>query len=386
MMNLDAVLEPVKPERFEPAGGFAPDQWGSLVDMYFREGQFPVEIDGRCCLIGLIDDAGEGFPADAIRHYLYQLRNDVYAKAFCDLGDYRFPLKRASNYESLAVLLTEVQAQGGVPLLLGRGAHYTYAQYLAYEYREQYVNLVQVAPRFRIDLKAGAKVDDVNYLAPMLLREPNYLFNFSQLGYQSYFMNREHLELMEQLYFEGIRLGDIRADLKLAEPVMRQANLLSIDLGAVRYADYQASDAASPNGFAGEEICALARYAGLNGTLHAAGFYNYHPPKDPHGQCAHLIAHAIWYLVEGMLYNRHEFPYDNLAQYMRYHVRMENEQETMVFYKSKFSGRWWVEVPIEKLRAEDRPHQLIPCTYEDYLQAVEHQIPDRYWKALMKLS
>ena len=385
-MNLDTILHPVRPERFDPPGGFAPGQWGALVDMHFREGLFPADLQHKLCLIGITEEGSRRNPADSIRRYLYQLRGDDYAGRFCDLGDYTFDPGKGNDYRTLSVVLSEVRKQGGLPLLLGRSARYTYAQYLAHEYREEYVNLVQVAPQLSLDLTKSTPPEDFDYLASILLREPNYLFNFSQIGYQSYFMDPRHLELLEQLYFEGLRLGDIRADLKLAEPIMRQCNLLSIDMSATRYADYQAGQFHSPNGFAGEEICALGRYAGLNGTLYSAGIYNYYPERDESGQNAHLIAHAVWYLVEGLTFNHHEHPHENREQFTRYIARFDKGEDHIIFYKSPMSGRWWVEVPIDPQHADYQQHQLVPCTYEDYLQAVHHEIPDRYWKAMMKLA
>jgi hypothetical protein len=60
--------------------------------------------------------------------------------------------------------------------------------------------------------------------------------------------------------------------------------------------------------------------------------------------------------------------------------------EEIVFYKSLKSERWWMQVPYPRKKELDfNRHTVVPCNYEDYLKAMENDIPDLWWKTYQKL-
>jgi hypothetical protein len=59
-----------------------------------------------------------------------------------------------------------------------------------------------------------------------------------------------------------------------------------------------------------------------------------------------------------------------------------DEFDELNFYKSPASGRWWIEIPKGDLQAERV--QLVPCSSEDYQEALQGIIPKRWWKAQQK--
>ena len=58
------------------------------------------------------------------------------------------------------------------------------------------------------------------------------------------------------------------------------------------------------------------------------------------------------------------------------------DNEIINFYKSNKSNRWWMEIKDNKFKKET----LIPCTYNDYLEANNQNLPERWWKTLRKLT
>ena len=59
----------------------------------------------------------------------------------------------------------------------------------------------------------------------------------------------------------------------------------------------------------------------------------------------------------------------------------------MVFYKSKKSDRWWVEVPCStEANGESKRKLLVPCLYDDYEQALGNKIPDIWWKFYQRVN
>ena len=55
----------------------------------------------------------------------------------------------------------------------------------------------------------------------------------------------------------------------------------------------------------------------------------------------------------------------------------------LVFFQSKLSGRWWMEISdFEKKKKE---MYVIPCDEDDYNKASHGEIPDRWWKNIRKM-
>ncbi len=126
-----------------------------------------------------------------------------------------------------------------VPVIIGGGQDLTYAQYMAYEQLEQKVDLVVVDHKFDLDEDdhEGIEARSDTYLNKIFLHQPNYLFNFSNIGYQTYYVNQDSLKVMDKLYFDVHRLGEFATDISLTEPIIRNANMISFDISAIRSSD-----------------------------------------------------------------------------------------------------------------------------------------------------
>jgi len=149
----------------------------------------------------------------------------------------------------------------------------TYANYRAYDDFAPMVNIVNIDSNF--DLGDSAKpIKNNSFLGKIILEQPYNLFNYSILGYQTYFNSQEEIDLMDKLYFEAYRLGDITNNISYAEPVLRDANIVSMDIRSVRSSEVSSRQKFSPNGFDGKEICALFRYAGISNKYHHLVFMN----------------------------------------------------------------------------------------------------------------
>lgn len=86
-------------------------------------------------------------------------------------------------------------------------------------------------------------------MSKIILQQPNYLFNFSNIGYQTYFVEQSALDLMQKLNFDIHRLGQARSKMDDVEPIIRNADLVSFDIGAIRHSEAPGNANASPNGF-----------------------------------------------------------------------------------------------------------------------------------------
>ena len=109
---------------------------------------------------------------------------------------------------------------------------------------------------------------------------------------------------------------------KQAEPLIRDSEFISIDMGAVRHADAPGASTPSPNGFFGDELCQITRYAGLSEQANILGFFELNPSSDINGQTAHLAAQAAWYFLEGLSHRIRENPVDTPEHIKEVHCQL----------------------------------------------------------------
>ena len=329
-----------------------------------------------------VDNLGCGDNLHEIRKHLYQLFPGNWHANIVDLGDINKGDTVDDTYFAVSNLITYLLKNKIIPIIIGGSQDITYANYRAYDTLEQTVNIVAVDSRFDI----GATQDDLNsrsYLSKIVMDKPCNLFNYSNIGYQTYYNSQEEKDLLESLFFDAFRLGEVK-DLQTVEPILRDADVVSVDIGSVRQSEAPANNNCSPNGFSGEEICAIARYAGISDKVTSFGIYEYNSKFDQNGQTAHLIAQMIWYFIEGVNFRAKDYPFCTRENYQKFIVLLEDD-DPIHFYKSDKSGRWWMEINIST-NTKYKRHALIPCTYQDYLQATEQKMPERWYKALRKLT
>jgi hypothetical protein len=94
----------------------------------------------------------------------------------------------------------------------------------------------------------------------------------------------------------------------------------------------------------------------------------------------------IWYFIDGFYNRLHDFPFKEEDDYTRFRVTITDHKDDLVFYKSKKSDRWWMEIPLQsEQKIKYHRHYLVPCSYRDYQTACNNDIPDRWWMVYQKL-
>ncbi|MFI5138013.1 MAG: formimidoylglutamase [Sphingobacteriales bacterium] len=394
-MSLSDFFTPVAIEKIIPAKGYYTSQLGRKIE-YFADNFPDLEQAAAIAIIGVQEDrfavnnAGCALGPDYIREKLYRLNEGNYPTKIIDLGNIRQGDTVSDTYFALKTVVNELIKKDIIPVILGGGQDLTYAQYMAYETLEQKVDLVIIDQAFDLDEddngSESVETTSASYLNRIFLHEPNYLFNFSNLGYQTYFISQESLRVMDKLYFDTTRLGELSGNVALAEPIIRNASMVSFDIGAIRSADAMGNANAGPNGFYGEEACQLARYAGFNDKLSSIGFYEFNPAYDNNGQTALLIAQMVWYFIDGVYNRKKDFPLNPKSHYLIYKTSLKHGEHELVFVKSKKTDRWWMQVPYPTGGSKNERFHLVPCGYEDYKTAVSGEMPDLWWRTYQKLN
>lgn len=394
-MSLSDFFTPVDVPKFKPPKGYYTSQLGSKITCFNTV--FPdLGQKADIAIIGVMDDrnavnnTGCALAPDYVRDKLYGLYEGSYQTKIIDLGNIVRGATMTDTYIALKTVVNELIKRDIIPVILGGGQDLTYAQYLAYETLEQRVDLVIIDAKFDLDEDEGMaesmETTSASYLSKIFLHQPNYLFNYSNIGYQTYFASQESLSVMDKLFFDVHRLGEVSGNITVSEPIIRNADMVSFDIGAIRSSDAAGNANASPNGFYGEEACQLARYAGFNDKLSSIGFYEFNPAFDNNGQTAMLVAQMIWYFIDGFYNRKRDFPLNPKSQYLVYKTSLKHEEHELVFVKSKKSDRWWMQVPYPNAGSLNERFHLVPCRYEDYKTAASGEMPDLWWRTYQKLN
>lgn len=392
MEDLEQYLSPLNWENIFPqtsSAHFA--TWGEKTEIYLEEGALPkIDSSAKIAIVGIGEDRasannkGCAFGPEAIRKEFYALMPQQSEIRIIDLGNIRLGKSVQDTYFATAEVVRTLLENNILPVILGGSNDVCIGVYMAYIRLEQIINLLNIDSKF--DLSDDEEpISDENYIHKLLCNDPNYLFDYSHIAYQSYFVDKSALELMDSLRFEYHRLGQIQNKIEDMEPIVRDADMLVADINAIRASDSPCSR--SPHGLYGEEFCKLINYAGMSDKLTSLCLCGTNPETDSDNRTAQIVAHALYYFIDGYLWRKKDYPYLDKENYRRFFVQLEECKDEIVFYKSKKSSRWWVEVPCsQETQSKYIRHYIVPCLYEDYLAAMKGEVPPRWLIAYNKIN
>ncbi len=375
-------LTPLNSEILDFANDLSSQHLASKVVFHTKD-DFPDLKKIKIAIIGVLENRGDKNATqevylDFIRKEFYSLFPGNWNVSIADLGDLKAGNTKEDTYFALKKVVSTLLKQSITPIVIGGSQDLTYPLYRAYDVLEQMVNLVSIDSKFDF----GKETDEIStnsYLTKIILEEPNNLFNYSNVGFQTYYNSQEEIDLIEKLFFDAYRLGDVSNNISISEPVFRDADFVSLDLSSTKSADTGNLKNFIPNGFNGKEICALSRYAGISDKVSLFGIFNHNNTL----QESVLIAQIIWYFIEGYHFRSNEYPFTTKENYLKYIVPMEDEE--IIFFKSNKTERWWIEIPfIINGNNKLQKNTLLPCSYDEYLGACDQTPPERWWKAQRK--
>jgi formiminoglutamase len=360
-------------------------------NIYLPGKAFPDISQADIALIGVTENRGSqnnkgvSEAADEIRKKLYHLKRGTGACKILDLGNLRNGESLEDTHQRLTEVCQMLIDKDILPLIFGGSHDLDLGIYSAYGDLGKLISVLNVDAL--LDM-GNDEFRDLSHqhVKKLLMHEPNFLFNFSQIGYQTYLIDPESLAIMEQLYFETYRVGKLRHNIYEMEPVIRDADMMSFDITAIKSGDAPGNALAQPFGLTGEEACQICWYAGLNEKLTSAGFFEYNPElDDPLKKTASVVATMIWYFIEGF-YNRKDHFSFKSNYYMKYLVSMPGDPDSLVFYKSRLTEKWWLEVTNISSKKVFERNTIIPCSYSDYQKAMKGEVPERWLHAQARMT
>lgn len=322
--------------------------------------------------------AGAAKSPNKIREHLYNLNRISSRLKIIDLGNIKIGKTINDTYFALRDICEYIREQGKTTIIIGGSQDLTFG--ITKAYGNEPFKLTTVDPKF--DFKKGIKtINSETYLSLIFEKQRNMIAH-SLLAYQAYFTDALELDQLNKKGSDTKRLGQIRYDMTQVEPILRDTDVLSFDINAIRSVDAPGQYFSSPNGLYAEEACQLTRYAGLGDQINIAGFFNIIPKDEKEENTTRLTAQIIWHFIDGFYNRTKEKPEENTNDFNQFVIDIEDIDIPLTFYQSRKTNRWWME--IQDIGEEKK--MIIPCTENDYQQASRNDIPDRWWKNLRLLD
>ncbi|EON77830.1 hypothetical protein ADIS_1749 [Lunatimonas lonarensis] len=348
---------------------------------------FPSLQGIQLAIIGLEEYRGsEGLPngpesAYAVREKLYRLKKGQGLYKIADLGTLRSGETQKETCQLIRSIGEFLINQEILPIFIGGSHDLDFGQYLAYEKMRKMISVLTVDAKMDMEDNGTAAQ---THSQQIVLHRPNFIFNYCHLAYQSFLTDTDLVATLEKLYFDHVRLGKLRDNFQEVEPLIRNADMVSFDLCAVKSTDAPGAIDGQPFGMTSEEACQVSWFAGTNEKLSSVGFYGYHSSlDDARYSTASVLATMVWYFIEGFYQRKDSLSFKS-SDYTMYTVSMDASPSMLHFYKSNRSGKWWMEVPVADM-GKFGDHTIIPCSYEDYQVALRGEIPERWVNAQLKL-
>lgn len=383
---LASLFSPINAQNL-PFESYEPRTIGSSCRFHIEE--FPSLEGIQIAIIGVPEERfsaqnrGTAHGLMPVRRQLYKLYEPNKAIQMADLGDLILGDTAENTLHGLKMIIAELGQRNIVPIIIGGQMELSLGLYWGFEKLERLVDLVVVDATFDL-LDRSRPLTERPFLNRVITHEPNYLFNLAILGYQRYLTDPDQIDVMQRLFFDTFRLGEIRASLQDVEPIIRSADMMSFSMRAIRAADAPGNKLATPNGFAGYEACQICRYAGFTDKLSAVGFFEYNAVEDTNFLTAQLLAQMIWHFLDGFGNRMREMPATESKHFVKYIATIQDGAHDLIFYKSRRTDRWWIEVPVFKHASNIEKVHLVPCSYKDYQAAMREELPDIWIRAHQK--
>jgi formiminoglutamase len=320
---------------------------------------------------------------DNIRKELYKLARIPGKSKIIDLGNMKQGTTFNDTIAGLTDILTFLLSENVFPVIIGGSSALVAAIDRTLTLQKTKYTLLTVDSK--IDFIGDRKEhDSISYLNSILQNHKSTFDHFINVGYQTHLNDQQVINRFLKRKSELLRIGDVRKAIHLTEPLFRDSDVAVFDISSVRQSDAPGTIIPSPNGFYGEEICLLARYAGISDNLKVFGLFDVDPDLDIRNQTTGLAAQILWFFLEGFSQKQYETPVlsdSHSGRFIRYHVRVTDLDDDLIFVKSNLTDRWWMEID-----AGDDMNKYIACSHEDYLKANRNEVPERWVRGAERLK
>jgi formiminoglutamase len=313
-------LEPARPSKPPPRRADDPRLW-EIIERW--DGNARALQPGRVVLIGFPQDAGvrrnggrvgAAKAPDEIRSHLGRLtpwdghQVDLAVRPPLYVGNVRVGGSLEKSQEALGDVVAAILVSGALPVVLGGGHETAYGHYLGYVKAGRPVGIINidahldVRPCIKGRGHSGSPFRQALEHPTDPLPGPRYVC----LGAQPHSVSRAHLRYAEERGCVVRWCGGYRHHTSqfFLDECKRLADddcqvYVTIDADAVRMTDVPGVSAPNVGGFPGEDVLALARYAGWNPHVSSLDLVEVNPRLDRDGQSARWAALVVWNFLMG---------------------------------------------------------------------------------------
>ena len=339
----------------------------------------PDIVSTNVCIIGLNEYRNSYFESgsqdlNSIRKQLYKLKFGNWKLSISDLGDLPSGNNVEDTYHALYDICKELLSKNILSIVIGGSNDLIYPIFKSFDSFNDKVNIVSIDNQFDL-YQESELVSGRTYMNKIIIDDSNRLNDFTNIGYQRHLCSHDELDLMEKLFFEYISLGEITENNNKAEPIMRNANIVSFDMKSLSFSASFNQTGGNPNGINPRLACILSKYAGQSNKTNFLGLFelnnNFISNK--------LYSEIIWYFLDGINNRIVESDFNDLQTFNKYTVQTSGRD--IIFFKSKVSEKWWMLInPSQNSRIS-----YLPCLESDYLEALNDNIPVRWLKAIKRI-
>lgn len=323
-----------------------------------------------------VDDKNISEAPNKIREELYQLSKFNKKLNVADFGNLKSAKSIKGNYQALRDIIEYFNELEIVTIVIGGSQDLSFGICDAFKNNKLFSFSTVDA---YLDIKKGKETfSSKNYLSRIFSSQSN-LFQFGLIGYQSHYIAPELFSKTKGIN-TNVRLGQLREDFTLAEPVFRNSDVVSFDIGSVKHSEAPGGGSFTPNGLRSEEACQLAKYAGLSSRVKVFGLFEFDVKTDLNNLTSKLGAQIVWYFIEGFLYRRNEDS-TKIDTYKMFQVEVKDLDKPIVFYKNSETNQWWM-----KIQSLDKKAIYLACSVNEYNQASNDEIPELWLNYIQKLD
>ncbi len=364
---LENWLKPTSLDR--PDKPYLPFQLGSKIIKFDKK--IPKLKDAQVALLGV------GKASDTVRQSLYKLSYSFSELNIVDLGNFR-----KNTVDFMIPAIEELLKSNIIPVLIADFPFLSNSSYKAFNRILHHVSLMVVDRQ--VNIPEAKNPDPQNYLEEILLQQGQRPFHLSLIGCQAHITDPSLFSYLQSSNFDYLRLGRAKANVEELEPMIRDGDLMTFNLSSVAGIIAPEQSDPLPSGFSLDESCMICRYAGMSDKLKAFNVIGMNSKLKSHGLTAQTVAQLIWYFLDGVNNRKKDFPVsmDGLVEYI---VDLKGHDYQLTFWKSSRSGRWWMQIPFKRGKSIQR-HRLVSCSYNDYKEASNGELPERLLHALRKYS
>lgn len=311
---------------------------------------------------------GEGYARNedfaSVRELLYGMSSVDLQVGVYDLGD----LISGKTHEDTQYIVQEVLSalfeMNCRVVFLGGGSDLEYSFFSAVHTHRRNVRYVH------FDAQLDFDSDEVHHsgacLSHIFENESFSIREYVHAGYQRHWANPSSIAFLETVGFEAVKLSDIVYEPSRVEPMLRFADIVTLNSNVIESLDQPMNVFPQVNGLNRREICACMQNIGLGKKLLALGLFHFQ--MNGSWQNIQLLAQMLWYFWEGVAIQQSRPPKSHVETYI---VMVENEGYT--FQRETFSNEWY-------FGSHKELSDCIPCSYEEFHQAKKGRISPRLLK------